>query len=625
MKIKRQIINTFIAVCVILSLSILYAAFIDSNRTYHADDAELTNKRYCTATIDDGFSDNEIVVVMNDSAENVITYDKTDFPEVKLENVKDLTQTLKDMLCSGEADDNKMFAKENFKSILKLTLSQHDKQNVLDTIKVLEKRSDILSTEPNYIMKSEEAAVEYYPDNAQFVNDNSWSLRGANGINIDEAWKITTGSSDVKVAVVDSGIDITHSELAGIVDETISYDYPSGKRESALYDYSGHGTHVSGIIGAKCNNGIGIDGINQNISLVSLVIDDGDAVICSQLIVAISHAIRDRIPIINFSSGRENYTKDGGSYVDYDRDISYLEYMLLNYTGLFVNSAGNTNQCIDGNKNIFPATASADNFIAVGALNRNGKRWVDSKGGSNYGNEVDIYAPGSDLISTHPARICNEALPGDKREEGHFGTIGYHIVAGTSIAAPFVTGVAALMLSVNPELSGAELKSLILNNSDNISITLPNGSSQTVKKLNAGKAVKAAYIEPYYEIELLDDGTLEIVGVTGVIAHELTIPSIMYERPITSIGVGVFKNCKRLKKLMFASDSALKNIDAEAFYGCENLKSVAFPNNGCVVEIGSSCFNNTSSELKLYVPANLYDEYVANAVGETYAGNFVKS
>lgn len=695
MKSKRQIISIYLAICFMISISLL-VIFINDGNTYHADTVEITDKRYCTATIDDYFSDNEIIVVMNDGADNVSIYDKNDFLEAEIEKTEELTQTLKDILLSGSAEDNNMFVKENFRSILKLTLTQHDKQRVLDTIKVLEKRTDILSAEPNYIMKSDEALGEpqYFSDNENFVGDNYWALHGSKGINLDEAYKITTGSSDVKVGIVDSGIDITHLELSGIVDGELSYDFISNNTENALCDFVGHGTHVAGIIGAKCDNGIGIDGICNDISLVSLAIDDSHNVFYSQLIRTISHAIYHKIPILNCSIGYNDYTSGYNNYAYYERDISYLEYMLLNYNGLFVNSAGNVNKCIDGSNDLFPETANADNFIVVGALNRNGKRWVkNDDSGSNYGNKVDIYAPGSDLISTHPIQLCNELPQTDEREAGHFGVNGYHTVQGTSFAAPFVAGVAALMLSVNPELTGAQLKKLITNNSDSITITLPDGGLQIVKKLNAGKAVKAAYV-PIFDVEFSDDDTVEIVGSLSPVAHELTIPSTLYDLPVTSIGVNAFNGCDRLKKLKFASDSKLKTIGIQAFRGCANLESVEIPStvakidigafmqcpnlrtvsipqngrlslieaaafqsctslteillpsgltriaymgfDGCrslnkvvfnnrtsVTEIGNGCFNGTYNALKLQVPANLYDAYVLNAAGESYADKFV--
>lgn len=144
-----------------------------------------------------------------------------------------------------------------------------------------------------------------------------------------------------------------------------------------------------------------------------------------------------------------------------------MDTVISSYSGLFVCSAGNDGYDIDSNLK-YPASYNLENKITVGALTRVSDKCEQS----NYGKDsVDIYAPGQEICSTFPNNTYAE-------------------IGGTSMTAPFVTGVAALLLSIKPELSVYQIKRAILDEADSISITLPNGTRQTVKKLNAFGAVK---------------------------------------------------------------------------------------------------------------------------------------
>ena len=180
-------------------------------------------------------------------------------------------------------------------------------------------------------------------------------------------------------------------------------------------------------------------------------------------------------------------------------DSPILEDAINNYDGLFVCIAGNGNSNIDVTPN-YPASYHLNNMIVVGAINSIGKRpdcsdWLyDEDGneqGSNYGqSSVDIYAPGDNIISTV---YLDE----------------YHSYDGTSMAAPHVAGVAALLLSMKPDLTTSQLKNAILYSADTISITTQDSSTQNVRKLNAYNAVK--YIFNNYSSYLeLQYGTREL-------------------------------------------------------------------------------------------------------------------
>ena len=213
-----------------------------------------------------------------------------------------------------------------------------------------------------------------------------------------------------------------------------------GVDQEDLEDLSGHGTHVAGIIGAQGNNEIGISGVAWNIRLVSLrVFDSNGYGYLSDVKRAIDFATNENIPILNYS---------GGSSSDHNGCKKAIE----NYPGLFVCAAGNDNQDNDSH-GYFPGNYNFDNLISVGAININGNRptslqWqVDENGkpqGSNYGaTTVDIFAPGDTIVSTVPTSVYSK---------------GYVRYEGTSMATPHVTGVAALMLSINPNLTPQQIK-----------------------------------------------------------------------------------------------------------------------------------------------------------------------
>ena len=375
------------------------------------------------------------------------------FPKTSVENIsliydENAILRLTQSISRGEIE---------FNSIYEITLPTNDHSKVLEAIEELNQIEGIELAEPNYIVST--AVV---PNDEYWTHYGLWALKGGHGINAQEAWEITTGSHNVRVGVIDTGIS-HHVDLAA--------NRVSGKNVVWFHtntdDENGHGSHVAGIAGAVGNNGIGTVGVSWNVSLVPIKITRGSSgdTHVARYVRAINWATNNNVDILNLSFSR------------YGKDRS-MKRAINSYPGLFVWAAGNQTTNVDTRKHI--GMSSHNNLIAVGAINQYGNR-PDFSNYSASGNHVHIYAPGYGINST----VLNN---------------GYDVYDGTSMAAPFVSGVAALMLSVNPNLSASELKTLILDNADHIQISTPDNPSQTVRRLNAYKAVFAATPFTVYDL-----------------------------------------------------------------------------------------------------------------------------
>ena len=300
--------------------------------------------------------------------------------------------------------------------------------------------------------------------------DDQWYL---DRIHVYNAWDITTGDPSIKLAVIDSGVDSCHYDLHYGLDDYTNLDVSNG------YDYIHnstyhtpsffHGTMVAGILGAKTHNGIGISGItggnhSSGITIIPYNVGD-DTPSKNHIVSAIYSAVQKGVKIINMSFG-----------FDYDATLSEAINSAYNQGVTMICSTGN-----DGNPSIlFPA--SHPYTIAVGASNKSNMRAMLS----NYGDGLDLVAPGVDITSTN-------------------GYNGYNSGDGTSIAAPQVAGVVALMLSVNPTLTPSQIRSILRSTC----IKLPDytynidGWNNEVGYglLNAYEAVKA--VTPYISGELV--------------------------------------------------------------------------------------------------------------------------
>ena len=396
-----------------------------------------------------GFAEDRVLVVLSDKETKFFrNYTKDDFSEIKISSVKELTKSSKEKLIKQLNDVNAKNSYSNnyemtidedsYRRILCLTLANKGRENVLKAIELLKQREDIISAEPDCVLHVEATN----PNDPDYQDDEQWGLNGNYGINAPSAWSYTAGSSTVRVGIIDTGIDADHEDLSANVNTSLSRDFSLAEPyiPAAVVDSDSHGTHVAGIIGAVGNNGIGITGVAQSIELVSLKIypTSGHDSFVSNLILAIDYATSADIPILNNSNGTDSYSGTEDS-------LSAFSTAINNYPGLFVTSAGNGNRDNDLNDNRFPKL-QLSNTITVGAIDSTGSMAYYS----NYGEtSVDIFAPGDGILSAYPTTLCEAGLCDISL---HYEN-GYHYKSGTSMAAPHVAGVAALILSYMQDIS----------------------------------------------------------------------------------------------------------------------------------------------------------------------------
>ena len=349
--------------------------------------------------------------------------------------------------------------------------------------------SEVEYAEPNIQIKLDhEGAGQHVHANDELFY-KQWGLfnhgqdGGRSGADISamQAWATTKGSGEVVVAVLDSGVDYTHPDLAkniwrrpGIIiayqDEDLTPDGPIDdinglnllEDTGDPMDDNGHGTHCAGIIGAEGGNEIGVAGVNWTVKIMPLKFMDAEGVA----------TVRDAIEAINYVINRKragvNVRVISSSWGSMAKSRALED--VIRRAGeegiLIVAAAGNASSDNDA-KPHYPASYDLNNVISVAALNRNDELTTFSNFGAT---SVDVAAPGQQIVSTWLEH-------------------GYQEKQGTSMATPFVSGVAALILAANPAISIDELRVRLLRSVD----PLPplRGKVATGGRINAAKAVAA--------------------------------------------------------------------------------------------------------------------------------------
>lgn len=320
--------------------------------------------------------------------------------------------------------------------------------------------------QPNYIYEFEDEALW-----EEAVNDprytEQWYL---DHLNMEEAWRLmdSVPCSPVKVAVIDSGIDLYHQDLNANTDpsscvNSVTTDYP---KTDIDFSPNGHGTHIAGIVGAVTGNGQGVAGLTNNYAKISAIqCHDGKKMLSSYVVNAIQYAIKTDADIINLSMG----TSQADPLLEKAMQSAYDAGILI------VCSAGNEGT----DRKHYPSAYSTG--IGVIATGKNGLK----RGDANYGTDNFISAPGDQILNTLP--------------DGRYGYLG-----GSSMSAGVVSGVAAAVLSVNPSLSVEEVKQILAETAvDTYSPGFDAYSGWGI--VSADEAVKKALLMRYGQLPPLEE------------------------------------------------------------------------------------------------------------------------
>lgn len=307
--------------------------------------------------------------------------------------------------------------------ILFAVMDIEDDMSVEEAVDYYSELPGVAYAQPNYIYEPEEIEIQ-----EETVNDLRYSEQWyLDYLNMEQAWSImeTVPCEKVRVAVIDSGIDLYHTDLNANINEafcvnSVTTDYP---KMDSDFSANGHGTHIAGIVGAVTGNGQGIAGLANNYAeIIGIQSHNGNVMLSSYVVNAIQYAVDNDVDIINMSMGmnQEDRLLKEAMEAAYDAGI------------LIVCSAGN-----DGtdNKHYPSAYSSAIGVIATG---ESGFKRSDA----SYGTDNFISAPGDRILSTLP--------------NGKYGYLG-----GSSMSSGVVSGVAAAVWAVNPSLSVEEVKTIL--------------------------------------------------------------------------------------------------------------------------------------------------------------------
>lgn len=309
------------------------------------------------------------------------------------------------------------------------------------------------------------AALEFVPDDTYFsrqyglYNDGTFSLSPATidaDIDMELGWDIEQGDQSIIVAVLDSGIKLEHPEFSGriwtntnetlngidddnngYIDDINGWDFANNDNDPT--DDHGHGTNVTGIIGANSNNNLGYSGVDWNCKLmIGKILNENNTGYYSWWTDAIYYAVDNGANVINMSVGGSGFSNSMKDAIDYAYDNGVIVVACM------MNENNNTT--------FYPA--GYQNTIAVGATNPNDERsapfFWSATSGSNYGNHIDVVAPGNYIYGLNHQSNTNY--------NSYWG--------GTSQATPLVAGLSSLLLAQDPDQTPDDIRSIIRNTAE---------------------------------------------------------------------------------------------------------------------------------------------------------------
>lgn len=430
-------------------------------------------------------------------------------------------------------------------------LNFDDDAKVKDLVEALRAEAQVAYAEPNYIYTS-----SFTPNDPYFSSSNSWSqgfddLYGLKKMNMAAAWDISQGNQ-VVVAVIDSGLDFTHPDIQaniwvnageiagngiddnnnGFIDDVYGYDFigstiynpsqPGANPDSDPTDGQGHGTHVSGTIAATGNNNMGIIGVAPQAKIMTVkALDDSGTGLATSLAGAIIYAADNGAQVINNS---------WGGYGDSSLINDAVEYAYAQ-GAVLIAAAGNENNPAE-----WPHPSKLPQVISVAALDHND---VDAAF-SNWGAKIDVGAPGTSILSL--LAVDSDFSRRGQRIVGQ----NYLQIDGTSMAAPHVSGLAALLLSKTPSLTQEQVRHIITRTADDVMNAGWDADSGN-GRVNALAALNYAGTAPDFFVEITSPAPFTANGhsqeVRGTITgsnfdrYELAYARYTPNQPLTFVNI----------------------------------------------------------------------------------------
>ncbi len=341
----------------------------------------------------------------------------------------------------GAKIKTKLFLPQTF--VLKVPGGQEE-----NLAKILSQNPLISYAEPNF-----EAQALEIPNDPYF--SSQWGLTK---IQAPGSWDVTHSSQSAKIAILDTGIDRDHEDLSSKIVARINFTDTSS--DDDLY---GHGTHVAGIASAQTANGIGVAGLGYDAGLISVkVLNDSGSGYYSWIANGIIWATDNGVRVINMSLGGSSSSSTLKNAIDY----AWSKGVVLTCAA---GNSGNTSPTYPG---YYP------NCIAVAATDSNDQKasW------SSYGDWVDVAAPGVNILSTFP----NHPYSIGKN-------LNYDYGSGTSMATPYVAGLASLLLGYNSGLTNNQVRRAIETYADDIAGT---GNYWSQGRINAYRSLSSFLTTP---------------------------------------------------------------------------------------------------------------------------------
>ena len=444
-----------------------------------------------------------------------------------------------------------------------------ESKNTGELIAELANNPNVKSVQPNYIRHHFNAAESQVTNNSILSNSEALipddthfeELWGMQNIGMPQVWEHATGSGNICVAVIDSGIDYHHPDLNANMarDSYGNYGrlFRNGVQSSNPVDTLGHGTHVAGIIGAVGNNGIGVTGVNWSVSMLAVNVMPNGSAVDSDVIAGINYILSEKkaglnIRVVNMSFGGWE------APIPSDSPFGAAIKSLSDAGILCVMAVGNDSQNIsspDGKfsgKLVYPACFRFANTLAVGSMGADNTLSSYSNHSSSW---VDVAAPGEKIYST----LMND----------RYGTM-----EGTSMSAAHVSGAGALLFAAFPNETVGQIKERITR-----------GARKTG-----------------YSLQSLRSGFLDVAGAYGIETEPET------DEPMTSVSITGDRNITLGGSSIFSQTKDPNNANGSFEYSWETSdESVVVISGTSTPSIDTLGISTGSSTLTLSVTQTLQD------------------